>query len=114
MEIDTACSSSLTAAAAACDSLVAGNCEAAIVGGGSVQSTPYLIAGMHQGGKISGDSICRSFDEEANGMVPGEAVGVVILKPLEAAIMDGDHIHAVIKGWGMNQGRKDRQPSRPE
>src|SRR6202043_2108755 len=49
------------------------------------------------------DSQCKTFDESADGFVPGEAVGVLVLKPLQAALRDRDHIYGVIKGSAINQ-----------
>src|SRR6202007_1106575 len=46
---------------------------------------------------------CKTFDEGADGFVPGEGVGVLVLKPLQAAIESGDDIYAVIKGSAVNQ-----------
>ncbi|MDT2285135.1 polyketide synthase [Paenibacillus larvae] len=65
---------------------------------------PEPIAGyVFQDGMIfSPDGHCRAFDEKAQGTVPGEGVGVVVLKRLQAAIEDGDYIHAVIKGVATN------------
>ncbi|PPT53529.1 hypothetical protein XarbCFBP8138_20565, partial [Xanthomonas arboricola] len=39
----------------------------------------------------------------ADGFVPGEGVGVVVLKRLDDALADGDHLHGVIRGSGINQ-----------
>ena len=46
---------------------------------------------------------CRAFDALADGFVPGEGVGVVVLKPLARALADGDHVYGVIAGSGINQ-----------
>ncbi|OYW17044.1 MAG: hypothetical protein B7Z55_13320 [Planctomycetales bacterium 12-60-4] len=42
-----------------------------------------------------------SFSEEADGIVPGEGAGVLILKRLSDARRDGDRIRAVIRGVGV-------------
>src|SRR5262249_52294945 len=52
---------------------------------------------------LSADGKCRSFDASANGFVPGEGVGVVVLKRLQDALEDGDYVHGVIAGSGINQ-----------
>jgi len=52
---------------------------------------------------LSPEGECRSFDANANGFVPGEGVGVVILKRLRDALRDGDYIRGVIAGSGINQ-----------
>lgn len=103
---DTACSSTLTVIEEACDNLVLGNCEVAIAGGGGIYSTPSMMVGSSQSLLFSPDEKCYTFDARANGTVIGEAIGVVILKPLEKAIADKDHIYGVIRGWGINQDGK--------
>ena len=101
--VDTACSSSLTAVALACDSLCAGVCDIAVAGGVSALCTPELHISLSQSGMLSPTGRCRTFDEAADGFVPAEAVGAVLLKPLKKAREDGDHIYAVIEAWGLNQ-----------
>ncbi|WP_050486703.1 SDR family NAD(P)-dependent oxidoreductase [Streptomyces sp. CNS654] len=101
--VDTACSSSLVALHLACQGLWGGETEMALAGGVSVQATPqfYLLAG--QAGMLSPTGRCRTFDDRADGFVPGEGVGVVVLKRLSDALADGDHIRGVISGSGINQ-----------
>jgi acyl transferase domain-containing protein/enoyl-CoA hydratase/carnithine racemase/acyl carrier protein len=103
MAIDTACSSSLVAIATACDSLVSGASDLALAGGVYVGAGPAMHIMTAQSGMLSHDGKCHTFDHRANGFVPGEAVGVVLLKRLADAERDGDAIHAVIQGWGVNQ-----------
>nr|ALD83703.1 tAT polyketide synthase [Sorangium cellulosum] len=104
--VDTACSSSLVALHLACESLRAGANEMAIVGGVAVMSTPEFHVLASRGGMLSPGGRCKAFDARADGFVPGEAVGVVILKGLTAALRDGDHIRGVIAGSGINQDGK--------
>jgi acyl transferase domain-containing protein/D-arabinose 1-dehydrogenase-like Zn-dependent alcohol dehydrogenase/acyl carrier protein/NAD(P)-dependent dehydrogenase (short-subunit alcohol dehydrogenase family)/SAM-dependent methyltransferase len=106
LAIDTACSASLVAVANACDSLILGNCDLALAGGVLVMTGPSLHVGMSQGGMLSPDGRCFTFDDRANGFVPGEGVGVVLLKRLSDAVRDGDQIHGVVRGWGVNQDGK--------
>lgn len=103
LSIDTACSSSLVAVAQACESLMSGNCDMALAGGASVLFGPDMFIDMAKVSMLSADGRCFTFDERANGFVPGEGVGAVMLKRLSDAERDGDPIHAVIKGWGINQ-----------
>ncbi|GGP71214.1 SDR family NAD(P)-dependent oxidoreductase [Streptomyces sindenensis] len=104
--VDTACSSSLYAIHLACESLRRGDSEVAIAGGVNLSLHPskYLTLGMFN--FLSPDGHCKSFGDGGNGYVPGEGVGAVLLKPLERAVADGDHIHAVIKGSAVNHGGK--------
>ena len=106
LSIDTACSSSLVAIATACDSLVSGASDSALAGGVYIGAGPSMHIMTAQAGMLSTDGQCFSFDQRANGFVPGEAVGVVMLKRLADAERDGDIIHATIEGWGINQDGK--------
>lgn len=102
INVSTACSTSLVAVAEACKALMFGECEMALAGGVSLM--PMEPAGyLHQGEFIeSKDGHCRPFDRDASGMVQGNGAGLVLLKPLSLALKDNDQIHAIIKGWGLN------------
>ncbi len=101
--IDTACSSSLVAVILACESLAAGSSTMAVAGGVSIFTTPqtYQLAG--QAGMLSPTGRCYSFDARADGLVPAEGVGVVVLKRLDRALQEGDTIYGVIRAAGLNQ-----------
>ncbi|MET0268680.1 MAG: beta-ketoacyl synthase N-terminal-like domain-containing protein, partial [Duganella sp.] len=113
LSIDTACSSSLVAMAAACDSLVSGASDMALAGGVCVLAGPDMHIMTSKAGMLSADGRCRTFDERANGFVPGEGVAVLMLKRLEDAERDGDAIHGVISGWGVNQDGKTNGMTAP-
>ena len=53
---------------------------------------------------LSPDGQCKTFDKDANGYVPGEGVGVLLLQPLEKAIRARNHIYGIIKGSAVNHG----------
>ncbi|MDT8977370.1 SDR family NAD(P)-dependent oxidoreductase [Paenibacillus sp. chi10] len=103
LAIDTACSSSLVAIAEACNSLVLQTSDLALAGGVCVLVGPEMHIMTSKAGMLSKDGRCFTFDNRANGFVPSEGVGVVLLKRLADAIRDQDHIHGVIRGWGINQ-----------
>jgi len=103
LSLDTACSSSLVAIAEACNALLVGDSDLALAGGVSVMIGPEMFIDTAKVGMLSKDGRCYSFDHRANGFVPGEGVGVLLLKRLEEAERDHDPIHAVIRGWGVNQ-----------
>ncbi|MBC2580387.1 non-ribosomal peptide synthetase [Clostridium sp. DJ247] len=103
ISVDTACSSSLSAFVLACKSVLAGDCEMALAGGVCVLSNQNLYILSSQAGMLSPTGKCYTFDNRADGFVPGEGVGVVIIKSLKKAIADGDNIYAVIKGAEINQ-----------
>ncbi|MFD4987451.1 SDR family NAD(P)-dependent oxidoreductase [Streptomyces sp. NPDC058374] len=102
MAVDTACSSSLVAVHLACESIRRGECEAAVAGGVAVLSTPRMHIMTSKTGMLSPTGRSAPFDASADGIVLGEGVGAVVLKSLERALADGDHIHGVIKAGGVN------------
>ncbi|MBW4563380.1 MAG: SDR family NAD(P)-dependent oxidoreductase [Mojavia pulchra JT2-VF2] len=102
VNIQTACSTSLVAICMACQSLLNYQCDMALAGGVSI-SLPQKTGYLYQEGMIfSPDGHCRAFDAQAKGTLAGSGVGIVVLKRLEDAIADGDTIHAVIKGFALN------------
>ncbi|MGC0318805.1 acyl transferase domain-containing protein [Kitasatospora acidiphila] len=100
--VDSACSSSLTAIHLAVQSLRSGECRTAIAGGVNLILHPAHLVGLSAAGMLSSDEACKVFDAAADGFVPGEGVGAVLLKPLAAAVSDGDRIWGVIKGTAIN------------
>jgi acyl transferase domain-containing protein len=100
MAIDTSCSSSLVALHTACQSLLNGECETAIAGGIKLNILP--VNKDFKIGIESGSGITRTFDDAADGTLWGEGSAAVLLKPLEQAMRDNDHIYAVIKGSAIN------------
>ena len=100
---DTACSSSLVATHLACQALSNQEIDMALVGGVSLYLTPDSYIGMCAAGMLSPDGQCKTFDTSANGFVPGEGVGALVLKRLADAEADQDQIYGVIIGSGMNQ-----------
>ncbi|HEX4954550.1 MAG TPA: amino acid adenylation domain-containing protein [Thermoanaerobaculia bacterium] len=102
LSVQTACSTSLVAVHYACQSLLLGECDMALAGGVSI-GAPLRGGYLYdEGGVVSPDGHCRSFDAEARGTVGGQAVAAVVLKPLERAIEDRDAIYAVIRGSAVN------------
>jgi acyl transferase domain-containing protein len=100
--VQTACSSSLVAIHLACQGLLSGDCEMALAGGVSIrlpQKNGYLY---QEGGILSDDGHCRTFDARAKGSTIGNGVGIIVLKRLEDALADGDRIDATIKGSAIN------------
>lgn len=106
MVIDTACSSALVAFSQACLMIEAGQCDAAIVAGVSILTTPTDYELMEKSKMISPDGRCYTFDKRANGMIPAESVAVVILKRESKAVADGQPIYANVVGHGINYDGK--------
>ncbi|MFN6470963.1 MAG: beta-ketoacyl synthase N-terminal-like domain-containing protein [Nostoc sp. SerVER01] len=100
--VQTACSTSLVAVHLACQSLLNGECDIALVGGVSIGASRKAGYLYKEGGIKSPDGHCRAFDAKAQGTVSGEGIGIVVLKRLEDTLNDGDFIHAVIKGSAIN------------
>jgi phthiocerol/phenolphthiocerol synthesis type-I polyketide synthase E len=100
--VQTACSSSLVAVHLACQSLLSGECDMVLAGGVSIR-IPHNVGYWHEpGSMVSAVGHCRPFDVRADGTVFGSGVAIVVLKPLQAAVADGDRIHAVIRGSAVN------------
>lgn len=101
MIVNTACSSSLVAVALACQSIRSKTCSMAIAGGIKLFMLP--LRNDHRLGIVSSDGYTKAFDDSSDGTGDGEGVGAVVLKPLKTALIEGDNIYAVIKGFAMNQ-----------
>lgn len=108
VSVHSACSTSLLAIAEAVEAIRNGQCDVALAGGSSVTS-PINSGHLYQeGSMLSADGHCRSFDADGKGTVFSDGAGVVLLKRLEDAITDGDVIHGVIKGIGVNNDGGDK------
>ncbi|MEU6718021.1 SDR family oxidoreductase [Nonomuraea sp. NPDC046802] len=102
VNVQSACSTSLLAVAQACQALLSYQCDMALAGGVSVDDTRRDGYLYREDGILSPDGYCRTFDARAQGTVGGDGAGVVVLKRVKDAIDDKDHIHAVIKGFAVN------------
>ncbi len=102
LSVYTACSTGLVAVHLACQSLLMRQSDLALAGAVKI-NTPQKTGYLFQEGMIfSPDGHCRAFDASARGTVSGHGAGVVVLKLLEDAVRDGDHVYAVIKGSAIN------------
>ncbi|SPF02717.1 SDR family NAD(P)-dependent oxidoreductase [Streptomyces sp. MA5143a] len=104
MTVDTLCSSSLVALHTAVRSIGNGECEQAIVAGVRVAMSPLHYVAMRNLRALSASGASRAFDAAADGFVPGEGVVSVVVKPLAAALRDGDRVRGVIRGSAVNHG----------
>ncbi|HEX2093651.1 MAG TPA: type I polyketide synthase [Longimicrobiaceae bacterium] len=102
LNVQTACSSSLVAVHLGVQSLLAGESDLVLAGGVAIQVPQGVGYTYREGSALSPTGVCRSYDAEARGTVPGSGVGVVVLRRLEDALADGDTIHAVIRGSTVN------------
>ncbi|MEM8860802.1 MAG: beta-ketoacyl synthase N-terminal-like domain-containing protein, partial [Chloroflexota bacterium] len=102
INVQTACSTSLVAISLACQSIQNGDCDMALAGGVSVfipQKQGYFF---QEGGIRAKDGHCKPFDADASGTIFSSGLGCVVLKRLDMALEDRDHILAVVKGAAMN------------
>lgn len=102
INIQNACSTSLVAIHVACQSLLSGECDLALAGGVTIEVPHRQGYIYHDGEVLSPDGYCHAFDHRAQGTVFGSGTGVVVLRRLEDAIADRDHIYAVVKGSAVN------------
>jgi acyl transferase domain-containing protein/thioesterase domain-containing protein len=102
INVQTACSTSSVATHLACQSLLSEECDMALAGGVTIE-LPHGHGYIYKEGEIlSPDGHCRAFDHRSKGTIFGSGTGVVVLRRLEDAVRDGDHIHAVIIGSAVN------------
>ncbi|MGI8988237.1 MAG: amino acid adenylation domain-containing protein [Bryobacteraceae bacterium] len=100
--LQAGCATSLVAICQACQGLLTYQADMALAGGVSItfpQNRGYLY---QSDGIVSPDGHCRAFDAKAQGTVFGAGAGAVLLKRFEDAVADGDRVHAVIRGFGVN------------
>jgi acyl transferase domain-containing protein len=102
LAVDTACSSSLVALHHACRAIQAGEADCALVGGVNLLLHPYPFVGFTKAAMLSATGRCRPFDAAADGYVRSEGAAVLLLKPYQQAVADGDDIQAVILASGVN------------
>ena len=107
LTVDTACSSSLVAIHTACQAILAGDCSAAVAGGANIITSPHDYRDLQAAGFLSPTGQCRPFDAGADGYCRGEAVAVVVLKSLAAAVQDRDRILGVVTGSAVNQNANE-------
>jgi acyl transferase domain-containing protein len=110
---DTACSSALFALHYAAQSINSGESDMALVAGINIILTPTTFISFAKTGMLSPTGQCRTFDASADGYVRGEGGGVILIKSLQKAIADGDHIYGVIKGSAINHGGRSQTLTSP-
>ncbi|OBK76783.1 type I polyketide synthase [Mycobacterium sp. 1274761.0] len=103
MSVDTACSSSLVAVHLAAQSIWNGECHHALAGGVNIMIGPNTAIAESKSGFLSPEGRSKAFDDSADGYARGEGGAVVLIKPVEHAVRDGDHIYAQILGSAVSQ-----------
>ncbi|KAK5575045.1 hypothetical protein RB653_010300 [Dictyostelium firmibasis] len=102
MTLDTACSSSLNCVKLGYQSIKDGTSNLAIAGGVNLIIDPYFTASISDLNILSKTGSCKTFDANADGFARAEGAGIIIMKNLKQAIIDGDKIYCVIKGASSN------------
>ncbi len=113
LALNTAGSSALIALHLACEALQRNECAMAVAGGVSVNLTvsPYLL--YSQAGLLSGSGEYRPYSALADGMIPGEGAGAVLLKPLDRALADGDTVWGIVRGSAVTHDGKTAGATQP-
>ena len=102
INVQTACSSTLVGVHMAVQSLLGGECDAAIVGGSTVV-VPQKRGYIYRDGEIlSPDGHCRPFDAHSQGTVFGSGAGAIVLKRYEDAVANGDTVYGIVRGTAIN------------
>lgn len=98
--VDAACASGLASVKFAMEELHNGNCDIMLAGGVNLDLTPNTFISFSKTPALSKTNRIRPFDANADGMVLGDGVGMIVLKRLSDAERDQDKIYAVIRGAG--------------
>ncbi len=106
--VDTACSSALTAVHQACEAVRSGRSAVALAGAVNVLLNPAGYAGFSHASMLSPSGRCQPFAQAADGFVRAEGAGVLVVKPLAAALAGADRVHAVIVASGVNTDGRTR------
>ena len=113
MTVRTACSAALIGLNEACQAIRNGLCEAAIIGGANLIMAPGMTAFMTEKGVLSPDGHCKTFSADANGYARGESITAIFIKPLEAAIRDGNPIRAILRSVVSNSDGRTQGIAHP-
>lgn len=100
--VQTGCSSSLVAIHLACQSLLSGQSNVALAAGVSFQEDQSRGYNWEPGMITSPTGVCKPFDVDANGTVPGGGAAAVVLMRLQDALLTGHKIHAVVRSTALN------------
>ena len=99
--VDAASASSLVALDLGARALVERRADLALAGGVYLQPDVDFPMVFCQLGALSRRGEARPFSRDADGTLPGEGVGVLVLKRLVDAERDGDRVYAVLKSVGI-------------
>ena len=112
-DVDAVHASSLLAVDLAARSLASRRADLALVGAIYLESNVDVMMGIRKPGMLSESGVTRPFSADADGLLPGEGVGLVALKRLADADRDGDRVYAVLRGIGLAGGGDDSRLASP-
>jgi 3-oxoacyl-[acyl-carrier-protein] synthase II len=98
--IPTACAAGNYAIGYGVDLIRTGEVDLMLAGGADPFSR-ITYMGFARLGAIAPDC-CQPFDKNRKGMVPGEGAAVLVLEPLESALVRGAKIYAEVLGYGIS------------
>ncbi|MDJ0591143.1 MAG: beta-ketoacyl synthase N-terminal-like domain-containing protein, partial [Pleurocapsa sp. MO_226.B13] len=104
--VDAACASSLSALRMAISELEEHRSDMMITGGVDTDNTIFMYMSFSKTPAFSRQGQIKPFSADSDGMLIGEALGMMVLKRLADAERDGDRIYAVIKGMGTSSDGK--------
>jgi len=110
--IPTACAAGNYAIAHALDLLRSGRADLMLAGGADSFSR-ITYTGFARLGAIAPE-ICRPFDQDRQGMIPGEGAAVLVLEPAERAVARGARIYAEVAGYGLSCDAHHMTAAHPE
>lgn len=112
--VDAACASSLAAVQAGVQQLQLGAADAAVVGAADASNHPFCYMSFARSQALSPKGTSRPFDQQADGIVLGEGMAVMVLRRLDDALVAGHPIHAVIRGIGSSSDGCGRSVTAPD
>lgn len=113
VSINAACASSLIALSEAQHAIERGECEYAIVAGVSLNTHPWKYISFSKSRMLSPTGQCRTFDYAADGYVPGDGIGVVLVTKESLALKNHCRIHGIIRGSASNHVGKGNSITAP-
>ena len=91
-----------------------GEIDQALVLGASTMVNPIHTLSFSKLGVLSPTGSSKSFDAAADGYARAEGFAAVLVKRLDLALRDGDHIYSVITGSAINANGKGKSLTMPE
>ncbi|KAF7626258.1 hypothetical protein AFLA_013652 [Aspergillus flavus NRRL3357] len=101
--VDSACSGSAVALHQACQSIIRGECTAALVGGANAIMSPLAYDNLAGASFVSPTGPCKPFDASADGYCRGEGFAAIFIKKMSDALADGDIVLGTIASTAVEQ-----------